>query len=58
MKFKEYNYKPYKEIEQGENTVYLYADDDMNECAVVVDKDDNIISDSTTGECACRGCRD
>ena len=58
MKFTDRAYKPFKEFEKDGNTVYLYADDDLNECAVVVDAEDNILSDSTTGECACASCRD
>jgi hypothetical protein len=58
MKFNYKVYKPFKSFEDGENIVYLYSDDDQNECAVVVDTENNILSDSTTGECACRSCRE
>lgn len=59
MKFNYQAYKPFKEFEDKEgNQVFLYSDDDSNECAVVVDSDNNILSDSTTGECGCRNCRE
>lgn len=61
MKFDAFKYKaynPYHEFVWNNKTVYLYSDDDLNECALVVDSDNNILSDSPTSECACIGCRE
>lgn len=59
MKFNYQAYEPYKEYENKEgNQVFLYSDDDCNECMVVVDSDNNILVDTTTGKCACRSCRE
>lgn len=57
MKFNIKDYNPYREFELNGNKVYVYFDDTY-ECAVVVDKDNNILSDSKTGGCACQTCRE
>lgn len=58
MKFSDKVYKPYKEFERDGKYIYLYADEDLNECRLVVDEDENILSDEPTGECACSSCRE
>lgn len=59
MKYNDRVYKSYDDYENEDGTwSYIYCDEDSLAVRVIVDEDDNILSESLTGDCGCQGCRE